>query len=233
METSAKNPSVWVVIPAYNEAEKIGSVINQLQAHSYSNILVVDDGSTDNTSKQAGAAGAKILSLLINRGQGAALRAGIELLRETENPDIIITFDADGQHRPEDIPTLIQPILDGSADIALGSRFLEKSDTVIPLIRRIILKSGVLFTNVISRTKLTDTHNGLRALGRKAIREIDITQRGMEHASEIIDCLVKKHLRYMEVPVHIEYTDYSLGKGQRSSAFLKIGAKILIKKLID
>jgi polyprenyl-phospho-N-acetylgalactosaminyl synthase len=119
------------------------------------------------------------------------------------------------------------------ADIALGSRFLENTSDTIPMNRRLILKAGVFFTNVVSHIRLTDTHNGLRALGRNAIREIDITQRGMEHASEIIDLVSRKRLRYTEVPVRIEYTDYSLRKGQRSSAFLKIGAKVIVKKIID
>ncbi|MEI6650198.1 MAG: glycosyltransferase family 2 protein [Candidatus Moraniibacteriota bacterium] len=233
MNTDSHNRNVWIVIPAYNEGAVIAGVIAQVRAAGYKNILVVDDGSADTTADKARKAGAEVLSLVINRGQGAALRTGIEYLRETEDPDIIVTFDADGQHRSEDIAALMLPIVEDRADVVLGSRFLEKNGTEIPLIRTLVLKAGILFTNIVSGVRLTDTHNGFRALGKKAIREIGITQRGMEHASEIIDCLSRKQLRYVEVPVHIEYSDYSLGKGQCSSAFIKIGAKVIVKKLID
>jgi glycosyltransferase involved in cell wall biosynthesis len=166
----------------------------------------------------------------INRGQGAALSAGLEYLQEKQNPDIIVTFDADGQHQPEDIEKLVTPLLEDKADIVLGSRFLG-TDSQVPLARKAVLKAGIVFTNLVSGVKLSDTHNGLRALGRKAIHSIRISQRGMTHASEIIDEIARHKLKYEEVPVEIIYSDYSKAKGQRTSGFLKLGLKFIINKL--
>ncbi len=227
MENNAK---IFIIVPAYNEEQRISQVINSLKQSGYSNILVVDDGSRDETKEEAFLAGAEVLSHIINRGQGAALRTGIEYLCETYNPDIIVTFDADGQHRTEDIQDIIAPIIRDEVDIVLGSRFLNKSSR-IPFLRKIILKAGIFFTNVISNINLTDTHNGFRALNRKAANLIQITHRGMEHASEIVEEIKKRRLRYKEVPVEIIYSEYSQRKGQRASGFVKIGIKIILKKL--
>ncbi len=223
---------VYIVIPAYNEEKVIKKTIKSLQEIGYKNIVVIDDGSKDNTRNKALTTGVEVISHIINRGQGASLRTGIEYIREIYNPDIIVTFDADGQHNPLDIPKLIQPIIDNSADIVLGSRFLDNKSQV-PLARKIILKSGVIFTNIISSIKLTDTHNGLRALNKKAIKSIKIAQRGMEHASDIINEITKKRLRYKEVPVKIIYTDYSIDKGQPSIEFVKMGIKIILHKILN
>ena len=228
MDTTSKK--IFILIPAYNEASGISTVIAKLKNFRYDNILVVNDGSKDETEKIARAAGAEVLNHIINRGQGAALKTGIQYLQETYDPDVIVTFDADGQHKVEDIAKMVKPILEEKIDIVFGSRFLNQKSKA-PLLRKIVLKSGIIFTNFISNIKLTDTHNGLRAMGKKAISSIEIAHRGMEHASDIIDEVTKKQLRYKEVPVEIIYTDYSKSKGQKSSAFLKMGLKILIKKL--
>lgn len=224
-------PSVFIVIPAYNEETVIGDVIAEIRQAGYGNILVIDDGSKDATYEKAEKAGAEVLRHLINRGQGAALRAGINYVSEAYDPDIIVTFDADGQHRAEDIRKLIQPILHENADIVLGSRFLDSHDNIPPA-RKLMLRCAVLFTNIISHIHLTDTHNGLRALNRKAYRSIKIFHRGMEHASDIIDEISRNRLRYQEVPVRIAYSEYSLRKGQRTSNFAKIAIKIILKKII-
>lgn len=223
--------NIWILIPAYNEAKAIGPVITELKSHGYHNILVVDDGSRDETAKIARDAGAEALLHLINRGQGGALKTGLNYLAQEYSPEVIITFDADGQHRPEDIKILIKPIQQDDADIVLGSRFL-KPTSKIPLLRRIMLRCAVLFTNIISHIKLTDTHNGLRALNRKAYSSIVITHRGMEHASDIIDEISKKKLRYTECPVTIIYSDYSKMKGQSTFGFAKMGIKLLLRKLM-
>ncbi len=220
---------LYILIPAFNESISIYQVIATLKDKGYPNILVVNDGSTDNTAKIASQAGAEVLDLIMNRGQGAALKAGIDYLKHI-SPDIIITFDADGQHHPEDIPLLIQPILDHKANIVLGSRFL-KPNLSIPPLRKFVLKAGIIFTCIASDIIVSDTHNGLRALDRTAYNRIRIKQRGMEHASEIIDEIKRQKLRYKEAPVTITYTDYSRTKGQSSSNFIKIGLKFLIRKI--
>ena len=159
------DPTVFFVIPAYNEAGCVGEVIQRVRSR-YPRVVVVDDGSGDNTGAVAATAGAVVLRHLINRGQGAALKTGIDyaLLR---GADIIVTFDSDGQHRLEDVEALVEPVRNGLCDVALGSRFLD-SQTQVPFMRRLTLKMGVWFTRLVSRIKVTDTHNGLRAFSRKA-----------------------------------------------------------------
>lgn len=232
--TKLMNPShpiVWIVVPAYNEASSIAGVIKGLKNAGYHNILVVNDGSKDKTGAVASESGAVVLDHLINRGQGAALRTGIHFVAKQYHPKVIVTFDADGQHKPSDIPALIAPVLAGKVDIVLGSRFLQPNSSV-PMLRRLILRCGVTFTNIISQINLTDTHNGLRALGEKAYSLIEIHHRGMEHASEIIDEISHHRLRYAECPVTIIYSDYSLQKGQKTSNFIRIALKIILKKLL-
>lgn len=220
----------WIVIPAYNEAKKIEQVVQNLLNFGHKNILVINDGSKDQTEEIARNAGATVISHVINRGQGAALQTGLSFIRENFSPKCIITFDADGQHDANDINLFLQQDFE-KYDIFLGSRFL-KEQAYIPLARKLILKLGILFTNIISGAKLTDTHNGFRAFGIRAYQKIQITQRGMEHASEIIDEIGKQKLRYKEIPVTIHYTDYSLEKGQRTIGFIKIGLKVILRKML-
>jgi len=227
------NKKIYILIPAFNEGGKIGSVLAELKNAGYENIFVVNDGSKDDTEKIAREAGAEVLNHIMNLGQGAALRTGLEYINEKYSPDIIVTFDADGQHRIEDIAKIIEPIIKEDFDIVLGSRFL-KNKTKMPVLRKIILKAGIIFTNLLSNIKLTDTHNGLRALNKKAIDSIEITHRKMEHASDIIDEITKKKLRYKEVPVEIIYSEYSIGKGtNKNMDFIKIGIKMIIKKITE
>lgn len=227
---SGVKAQTWIVIPALNEAPTIESVIRSLASQGWQNILVVNDGSTDETAERASHAGAMVLNLLINRGQGAALRAGIEHLKESIEPEIIVTFDADGQHLAEDVDKLVNPVWAGRVDVSLGSRFLRQND--VPLLRRCILWAGVFFTWIVSDIFVTDTHNGLRALSRQAYRTIRIHHRGMEHASEILDEIKKHKLRFEEVPVRILYTSYARHKGQRLNTFFMLGVKFIVKKLI-
>lgn len=222
---------IWVLIPAYNEETSIAAVVSDLRQHGYHHMLVVDDGSKDATASEAERLGVEVLRHIINRGQGAALRTGINYLKEAYRPRIIVTFDADGQHQAKDIAHLIRPILADEADIVLGSRFLSRGNS-IPFLRKLVLKAGIAFTYLMSRMPLTDTHNGLRAMNRKASASIVITHRGMEHASDIIDEIRRNRLRYCERPVHIIYSEYSLHKGQHTLSFMKMGIKLILKKLM-
>ncbi|MBI4980537.1 glycosyltransferase family 2 protein [Candidatus Woesearchaeota archaeon] len=217
----------WLVIPAFNEENKLKEVVSNLKRNGYARIVVVDDGSQDNTYQLAQKENVIVLNHLINRGQGAALKTGIDYALE-QGAEVIVTFDADGQHQPEDISILIQPILENKADIVLGSRFLTNNSNT-PFIRRLFLKGGALLFNLFYGVKVTDSHNGLRALSRTAAEQIEITSDGPEHASEIIEEIGKKQLKYTEVPVTIKYTDYSLQHGQSSWAAFKILFKMLIK----
>lgn len=221
------NSSVFFVIPAYNEGACVGQVVRRVKEH-YSNVVVVDDGSADDTAEASRKAGAIVLRHVLNRGQGAALKTGIDYALES-GAGIIVTFDSDGQHRLEDVAAFIEPIRQGKVDVVLGSRFLT-NETQVPLGRKITLKLGILFTRVVSRIKVTDTHNGLRALSRRAATEIQIRQDRMAHASEILDEISRLKLSYIEVPTRIIYSEYSKAKGQRSSAAFRIVWDFLIGK---
>jgi len=220
----------WIVIPAFNEEKKIAEVIDSLRKEGYTRIIVVDDGSEDLTYSKAKSPGVTTLKHAINRGQGAALKTGIEYALE-QGAEIIVTFDSDGQHSAEDIKRLIQPIEEGKADMVLGSRFLNKESNV-PVVRKIFLKGGALIFRLMYGVRLTDSHNGLRAFSRKAAQTIRLTQDKMEHASEIIEEIGRRKLKYLEVPVTIKYTSYSLEKGQKTSNAFKIIFKMILKGLV-
>lgn len=233
-ESNIRNNAIteqpFIVIPAYNEESKIGTVIENLQRQGYSKIIVVDDGSRDNTTEKAREKHITVLRHLINRGQGAALKTGIDYALE-QGASFIVTFDSDGQHHPEDIPRLLEPLQRGEAEVALGSRFLSENSNT-PLMRKIFLKGGALVFRTMYGIKLTDSHNGLRALSRKAAQSINITQDKMEHASEIVEEVSRHKLKYKEIPVTITYTEYSLQHGQRTSNAFRILFKMLFNKIV-
>lgn len=220
---------VWVVIAAYNEGRRLGDTLKSLAGRCDA-VVVVDDGSADDTSEAALAHDVWVLRHPVNCGQGAALQTGIDFALES-GAEIIVTFDADGQHAADEIARLVDPVRAGQADVVLGSRFL--GDAVgLPLARRIVLKLGVLFTRVFSRIAVTDTHNGFRALSRAAAQSICITQDRMAHASEILDQIRELGLRYREVPVTIRYTTSTLAKGQSSWNALRIVGQLLLGRMI-
>jgi glycosyltransferase involved in cell wall biosynthesis len=202
---------VHVVIAAFNEASVIARVVADVRLAGYP-VCVVDDGSRDETAGIAGAAGAVVIKHPINLGQGAALQTGIEHAL-AQGAEVIVTFDADGQHRAADIARLVQALVDERVDFALGSRFLGHSPNLPPL-RRLMLKAATLFTRLTTGLALTDTHNGLRAMTRRGAAAIRLRQNRMAHASELLSQIGDSGLRYVERPVTIEYTAYSLAKGQ-------------------
>ena len=220
---------VYIVVAAYNEAESIGDVVREL-CEQYAHVIVVDDGSIDETGDLALSAGATVLTHLINRGQGAALQTGITYALN-QGADYAVTLDADGQRDVADIGRMLEPIAEGSVHAALGSRFLVRSGKM-PLGRRITLLLAVLFTRFTSRARLTDAHNGLRAFSRHAAEHIDLRLDRMAHASEIVDQVVSSGLPYVEVPVHVRYTDYSLRKGQRNTAAFRVAFDYLMARLL-
>jgi polyprenyl-phospho-N-acetylgalactosaminyl synthase len=211
--------SVWVVVPAFNEEQTIQEVVLGLRRFC-PNVIVVNDCSTDATAVLATAAGAGLVSHPINLGQGAALQTGITFALQ-KGASHLVTFDADLQHRPDDIPTLLDALANSGADFALGSRFIG-SATDIDTSRRLLLKAAVLFTRFTTGLKITDTHNGLRAMTRRGASTLQIRQNRMAHASEILQQIAKSGLPYVEVPVIVRYTNYSKAKGQTLSNSLSI-----------
>ena len=214
-----------IVIPAYNEEKMIAEVIKEVRSVT-PHVFVVDDGSSDDTAAAATRAGATVLAHALNRGQGAALRTGLEAAVRA-GADIVVTFDVDGQMSVSDIPSLTAPIEAGLCDVALGSRFLGKTERM-PAARCAALKAGILFTRATTGLKLTDTHNGLRAFSREAAARLDLRCDRMAHASEILEEISRLGLKYREVPVTIKYTDYSLAKGQKLSGAFRIIRDLLM-----
>lgn len=219
---------VFVVIPAYNEATSLGRVLHEVQA-CYPNVVVVDDGSVDKTFEIAREGGAFALRHLLNRGQGAAIQTGIEFVLR-RGGDYIVTFDADGQHGVEDIAALVGPIQRGECDITLGSRFLGEAVNM-PGSRRLTLRLAVWFTRWVHRVPVTDAHNGLRAFSRRAAGRINLRLDRMAHASEMIDQIKRSGFAFREVPVRIQYTNYSLAKGQSSRSAMRIVFHYLLGRM--
>jgi glycosyltransferase involved in cell wall biosynthesis len=216
-----------VIVPAYNEEDRIGPVIDaalRITPH----VVVIDDGSSDRTADVAMGRDVWVVAHPVNLGQGAALQTGIDFALG-RGATYLVTFDADGQHRPEDIPRLVEALVDSGADFALGSRFLGSADG-IPWTRALVLRAGVLFTRLVSRVDVSDAHNGLRAMTRRGAETLRIRFNGMEHASEIIDAVGKSGLKYVEVPVRIRYTAATLAKGQSTGAAVGIGIRVLLSK---
>lgn len=220
---------IAVVVAAYNEGKAVGAVVSDLVRGSY-RVVVVDDGSSDDTAGVARDAGAVVLRHAVNRGQGAALQTGITYALK-RGAKAVVTFDADGQHRVEDIPAMLAPIAGGCADIALGSRFLEGGSSV-PAGRRLLLRAAVVFTRLTSGVSLSDAHNGFRAFSARAAAALDIKLDRMAHASEIIDQIRRSSLPFVEVPVTIDYTDYSMAKGQSSANAFRVAFDYLLNKLM-
>ena len=220
----------FIVIPAYNEEKRIGNVLKELKQNKYKNIVVVDDGSDDNTFKEASKYKVIVLRHVVNRGQGAALKTAIDYALK-KGAELIVTFDADGQHSVGDIKNIVKPVESKRYDVAVGSRFLKKNKNT-PFIRRIFLKGGALIIFLMYGIKLSDSHNGFRAMSRKAARLIEIKSDGMEHASEILEQIKKKDLKYKEVSVIIKYTEYSKKKGQSTFNSFKILFKMIMRWFI-
>ena len=202
----------WLVVPLYNEATVIGEVVRRAR-EVFPHVVCVNDGSLDGSGRQALDAGAVVIDHPINLGQGAALQTGIAYALAQPGAAYFVTFDADGQHRVEDAAEMVATLREGTVDVVFGSRFLD--DRTDPgILKRIVLKIAIAFSNLTSGVHLTDSHNGLRAFNRTAAASLDIKQNRMAHASEIVEQVGKLRLRYAEIPVHVLYTEYSRSKGQ-------------------
>lgn len=211
---------IVILMTAFNEEKLIERVLSGLFKHGYKNIVLVDDGSNDETSKVAGKFNIYLLRHIINRGKGASLQTGTEFIMNKDF-EVIVHFDADGQHNPEDIENLVKPIMEENFDVVFGSRFLGTTEN-IPFLRKIILKLGIFISNLLYGVHLTDVHNGLRAFKRDVFKKIILTEDRFAYASELLQKVVENRFKFKEVPVKIVYTKYSVSKGQKNLNALNI-----------
>ena len=218
---------IYAVIPAYKEEEKIGEVVRSVLAYA-EKVVVVDDCSRDLTAAMAAQAGAEVLSLAVNRGQGAALRVGTRWALD-DGAEIIVHFDADGQFRAEDISRSVEPIASGRADVVLGSRFLD-GNTKMPASKRyLIMPTARLVNLLLLGVRLTDPQSGFRVLSAAAARRLEWRQDRMAHCSEILAQIYKHKLKVEEFPITVTYYGY----GQRMTGGFRIIFDLLLKRLLD
>ncbi len=219
------NNRIWIILPAYNESPILKSVIGEIQAAGYHHIIVVDDGSQDDTFTTArNIPGVVALRHRINRGKGAATKTGIEAAKRL-GADIIITMDSDGQHNPADIGPLIEPLQRGACDVTLGTRLTNPKG--MPWYKIIANHIGNALTWYIYGLWVSDSQSGFRAYSRKASELIDTKTDRYEYDSEVIREIYLHKLRYTEVPIEVRYTEYSMGKIQKQG-FIN-GLKTLYK----
>ncbi|MCL4258415.1 MAG: glycosyltransferase family 2 protein [Anaerolineales bacterium] len=225
------NARVFVVVPAYNEGKVICNAVRPLLKAGYS-VVVVDDCSQDNTWQKLGGLPLHRLRHPINLGQGAALQTGMAYAL-AHNAEVIVHFDADGQHDAADLPTLCEPIWQGRAAVVLGSRFLRARDlSAVPALRRLLLRLAIVVNWLFTGLQLSDAHNGFRALSAHAARQIQLHENGFAHATEILYQIRATNLRVMERPTHVRYTDYSKQKGQRAWHAVDILVDLVVRRLL-
>jgi glycosyltransferase involved in cell wall biosynthesis len=217
----------WVVIPLYNEEEVIAEVVRDVRA-VFPQVVCVDDGSADGSAAAAEAAGAAVVRHPVNLGQGAALQTGFEFALADPGMRYVVTFDADGQHQISDAEAMVARLRAGEADVVFGSRFLDER-TQPSALKKAVLRAAVGYTNLTTKTRLTDAHNGLRAISRPVLERIHITQNRMAHASELVAQIGSQKVSYVEEPVHILYTDYSRSKGQSLWNSINILAELILR----
>lgn len=220
---------VWVLVPVFNEAAALSGVLSDL-GEAFPNILCVDDGSSDDSAAIARLAGATVIRHPINRGQGAALQTGFDYLLRHSTAQFCVTFDADGQHLVSDAVRLVTRAHEQDLDVVLASRFIGTTEGM-PRSRGLILRAAVHFTRWSARLAVTDTHNGLRVLSRRAMRRIRLQIPRMAYASELLNAIVPNGLSYAEEPVAVVYTDYSKAKGQRNINSVNILFDLALRRL--
>ena len=227
MNDPNRTKDTWVIIPLYNEEKVIGDVVGQVRS-AFEQVVCVDDGSSDHSADVAAKAGARVVRHPLNLGQGAALQTGFEYALSDPTMKYVLTFDADGQHQIADAVGMVKRLRAGEADVVFGSRFLdERSKPTFG--KKMVLRAAVGYTNMTTHTRLTDAHNGLRAIGRPVLEQIKITQNRMAHASELVAQIGATKASYVEHPVHILYSDYSKAKGQSLWNSINILADLILR----
>jgi len=190
-------------LPAFNEEKNIASLIAKLKDLSYS-VIVCNDGSSDMTGVIAEKMGAMVINHPQNSGYGSAIRSLFDKARELDY-DLLITFDADGQHQVSDIKTVLGPLLNGEADLVIGSRFLGQHQLKIPTYRKVGIKTITKLATITSNNKITDAQSGFRGYNKKALAEINPADTGMGVSTEILIKADERKLKIQEVPITIFY----------------------------
>ncbi len=227
-----ENKKIHIVLPAYSEGRIIENVINSIKKAGFTDIIVVDDGSNDNTYQKAKDASVIAISHPINRGKGAATQTGIDAAKILD-ADIVVTMDSDGQHDPKDIKNLIKPIINKEADVVIGSRMIDNKD--MPRSRVIMNKIANLITYVFFGIMVSDSQSGFRAYSRKAYNSVYTSMDRYEFESEMLGQIKGANLRIQEIPIKVIYTEYSLSKykhlGKFSAQGLTNGIKMVVRLL--
>jgi glycosyltransferase involved in cell wall biosynthesis len=208
----------------------VGSVITALK-HHFSNVVGVDDGSVDSSAEVMRSAGAQVIRHSINLGAGAALQTGLEFALRDPGTQLFVCFDADGQHRTGDAVQMVNRMRVESVDVLIGSRFLGSASDM-PMSRRLLLKAAKVFERLNSGVVLTDAHNGLRVFNRAFASQVELTMPDMAYASELLRLIAGSGVKYAEHPVTIDYTEYSLRKGQRSINSINIAVDIWLNRML-
>jgi glycosyltransferase involved in cell wall biosynthesis len=225
------NPSIdkerlLIMVPVWNEAGRIGPLVSTLQARGFPWILVVDDGSEDQSGEEASAAGAKVLYHWVNRGVGAATETGLTYFREKGLWDCLVTIDGDQQHSAEDIEQLVCAHLGHKADLTVGDRFMNGTNE-IPTIRIFYNAVADGITTLMSGKRVRDSQSGFKVWSKKAVELIKIEQNGYEFCSEV---LIKAHhfgLRVHNQPIQVYYPEEIKDKGQNFYKGVKTFANLM------
>ncbi|GAB4026235.1 glycosyltransferase family 2 protein [Spirosoma koreense] len=203
---------VFILIPSYNEAAVIRTTIESVKGPY--EIVLIDDASTDNTHQVVANLPIYYLRHSVNLGQGAALQTGMTFACQ-QGAEVVVHFDADGQHNPDDIPRFIAELERRNLDVLLGSRFLKKEDRQsVPFFKQIVLKIATFVNGIVTGLWLTDAHNGFRVMNRRSIELIQLKENRMAHATEILSQIHRHGLKVGELSTHITYSSYSKAKGQ-------------------
>lgn len=221
-----------IILPAFNEAKVISQVLAQVRKTAAklplkTEICVVNDGSQDNTARVAKNTQATVLTHVINRGLGASLSTGLEYAKQIQ-ADFAITMDSDGQHDPDDLITVLTPLLNNQADVVIGSRRLQPTGHM-PLLRRINNQAFNLLTRLLFGVVTTDSLSGFRGFGKRAIQLIELKTERMEVSNEFFTEIKRHHLKFSEVPIKVIYTDYSLAKGVKPGNVFAILFRLLLR----
>ena len=202
----------YIVIPAYNEATRIPGVLKRVSHLGYEHIVVVDDGSTDDTARVAAEHHVKVVRHPINLGVGAATQTGIQYALN-QGAKYIVTLDGDHQHLPDDIEHLLEAIKENKADLVIGSRFM-KADNEIPISRVFYNKIANIITYVIAGVRVTDSQSGMKALSRRYAQANELNCNGFEFCVEMIRNAGRTNHKVIEIPISVKYTHDTMQKGQ-------------------